>query len=452
MDKVDVQAWLKREVDEIVKLYENGKRGEALGAFSAVVGKGRFQNLVQEEKEAAFLKPLEVFAANWEEKEGLVIAGRIRAWKNDYLGAVEKFDQAIAIDAKYGLAYSFRGNACSNLGDKQKALQDYDKAIALDPDYAITYSNRGMDYSDLGENQKALLDYEKAIALDPEDANAYSNRGNCYSALGDEQKALLDYDKAIVLDPEYSDAYNNRGNAFFELGDNQRALLDYDKAITLDPNDAIPYSNRGNAYLSLGDKQKALLDYGKAIALDPSQADTYYNRSLILEEQVDFKEAIQDLDQYLKLETDPFWIDRAKARLVDLEAKLKHPTVRKVGALVEEIRKLLRFEGAEITHYTSFSAAKLMILDKSPFRMSEATFMNDPSEGTMLLGFLFKGKADPLDEGHFDGRFVGKPFFGSFVDASANMQDDLGMWRLYGKEYGAEAAGTSLTFDSQALV
>ncbi len=137
---------------------------------------------------------------------------------------------------------------------------------------------------------------------------------------------------------------------------------------------------------------------------------------------------------------------------MDLEAKLKHPTVRKVGVLVEDIRKLLCFEGAEITHYTSFSAAKFMILDKSPFRMSEATFMNDPSEGTVLLGFLFKDKADSLDEGHFDGRFVGKPFFGSFVDAIANMQDDLGMWRLYGKENGAEAAGTSLTFDSRALV
>lgn len=378
MDKVDdIQAWLKEELNGIVKLYLAGQREEAFEAFSAVVGKGRFQNLVQEEKEAAFLKPLKVFAAQWEEKEGLVIAGRIRAWMNDFLSAKQKFELAIALDADYALGYNFRGVA----------------------------------HSELGEKQKALLDFDKAIALDPESAAAYNNRGNVRSDLGDKQKALQNYDKAIALDPEYAAAYNNRGNA---------------------------HSN-------LGDKQKALQDYNKAIALDSEYANAYYNRSLLFEEDANFNEAIQDLEKFLELDSDAFWIERAKGRLVSLKAKLKDKSLEEISGLIDKIREALRFEGDQISHFTSLVGARYMMLEKSPFRLSEASFMNDPSEGKALFDLHKLPESFNVNIGRKDGEYIKKPFFGCFV--KAEMRDDLAMWRLYGHD----AAGASITFDRGKL-
>lgn len=480
MDKVDVQAWLKGEVERIVKLYEAGQRGEAFDAFAAVVGKSRFWILDQGEKEAAFLKPLEGYAATWEEKEGLVIAGRIRAWMEDHIRAIAKLDLAIALDAGYALAYNFRGAANSNLGDKHKAILDYDKAIALDNGFADAYSNRGIAYAQLGETQKAMLDYSMAIALDPEDTITYYNRGLTYFLSGNKEKALLDYEKAISLEPDFADPYITRGAAYFEMGANQKAILDFDKAIALDPGKALAFSNRGNvysalgewrkalldhdkaielipefagaysnrgsAYYQLGDKQKALLDYRKAISLDPIHALAFYNRSFVLEDDANFKEAIQDLEKFLELSTEPFWIERVKARLVDLHAKLQNKAVGEITGLVDKIREALRFDGAQISHFTPLTGARFMMLEKSPFRLSEASFMNDPSEGKALFDLHELPASFNVNAGSKDGEYIKKPFFGCFV--KAEMKDDLAMWRLYGHD----AAGASITFNRSRLL
>lgn len=480
MDKVEVQAWLQEEVEYIVRLYAAGKREQAIKAFTAVVARGRFKNLAQEEKEASFLKPLEVFAAKWGDKEGLVMAGQILAWRKDYLGAKEKFELAMALDPDYAIAYNYRGNAYADLGDNQKALLDYDQAIVLDPEYAVPYNNRGIAYynlgekqkalldydkasalnlefasayinrgnahSALGENKRALLDYDKAIAIDPENASAYYNRGITYYKLGDKQKALPDYDKTIALDPEFASAYNNRGLAYSDLGDKGKALLDYNKAIALDSGFALAFFNRGNAYSDLGDDQKALLDYDKAIAFNPEDANAYYNRSLVYEKEDKIKEAIQDLEKFQVLATDPFWIERARGRLVNLEAKLQDKFVREISGWVDKIREVLRFEGDQVSHFTQLTGARFMLLEGSPFRLSEATFMNDPSEGKALFDLHKLPKAFNVNAARSDGEYIKKPFFGCFV--KAEMKDDLAMWRLYGHD----AAGISLTFDRRKLL
>ena len=61
-----------------------------------------------------------------------------------------------------------------------RAIADYTEAIRLDPKYANAYSNRGVAYSDKGDKDRAIADFTEAIRLDPKYADAYNNRGFAY--------------------------------------------------------------------------------------------------------------------------------------------------------------------------------------------------------------------------------------------------------------------------------
>ncbi|MEM7038726.1 MAG: DUF2971 domain-containing protein, partial [Bacteroidota bacterium] len=142
---------------------------------------------------------------------------------------------------------------------------------------------------------------------------------------------------------------------------------------------------------------------------------------------------------------------RTKVKITDLEARIKDRRFLKISQFIDNIEDTLRYQGREVTHYTSIDTAKWLILRWSPFRASEACYMNDPSEGTALLEFFgddfpYPGDIEAgVDQKDFEPAFVKKPFISSFVPVSA--ENDLSMWRFYGKGVGDEANGCSISID-----
>lgn len=98
-------------------------------------------------------------------------------------------------------------------------------------------------------------------------------------------------------------------------------------------------------------------------------------------------------------------------------------------------------------HYSSLKNIKKLLLEKDvSFRISEANFMNDPSEGEKLLEILklHSGKKNAPSQFH------PKAFIGSFVPES--MYDELLLWRTYGKEEEHEGKGCSLSLNSEKFI
>jgi hypothetical protein len=121
-----------------------------------------------------------------------------------------------------------------------------------------------------------------------------------------------------------------------------------------------------------------------------------------------------------------------------------------IALLIDKISDLLKFSDRRVTHFTSLSTAKELVLGDSLFRLSEASFLNDPSEGTELDQFLQLPELSMVSkERLLDRAFLPKVFIGSFVADSG--KDDLTLWRMYGKEQMREAEGCAIAMETEKI-
>ena len=152
---------------------------------------------------------------------------------------------------KLAEAFNNRGISYRLKGEHDRAIQDYNQAIRINAKFAAAYNNRGIAYDRKGDYDRAIADYTQSIVLGAGDAAAYNGRGNAYFNKGDYDRALADFSEAIKLDLKYALPYNGRGNVLAGKGDLDHAIADYTQSIALGPNDPMAYNGRGNAYLNI---------------------------------------------------------------------------------------------------------------------------------------------------------------------------------------------------------
>ncbi len=367
--------------------------------------------------------------------------------KGEYDKAIADYTKAIELKPDDEDAYYNRGISWKSKGENDKAIADFTKAIELKPDDESAYYNRGVSWNSKREYDKAIADYTKAIELKPDYEEVYNNRGISWNSKGEYDKALADYTKAIELKPDYAIAYINRGSSWNQKGEFDNAIADYTKGIEFKPDNAIAYYNRGNSWNYKGEYDKAIADYTKAIKLNPEYSEAYFNRGYTRKNnRINLDKCIEDFEQYLRLISikDDLGVIVAKYHIQELREKIADTQLIEIGNITSEIKKLLLIRDGCITHYTSLTTTKILLLEEnSRFRISEGAFLNDTSEGTELFKFLNKQFSKANSDGLVAETFAPKPFIGSFV--AEEKHDDLNLWRFYGKENGTEAKGCAIT-------
>jgi len=293
--------------------------------------------------------------------------------------------------------------------------------------------------------------YKKAIEQNKEYATAYNGLGNLYLNLNDYENAKINFEKAIELNPDEAIFYNNLGLFYFNKKDIENAEISYLKAIELDPNYSNVYNGLGNIYSKKGDNKKAKNYYLKSIELDPKNSAPYYNLSNILYEEKEYKSAKSNYLKKVELINDEndYFVIKAKLRIEEIDNILESKQYEKITTTVTNIKELLCFKKGNITHYTGISIAKFLIIDETQFRLSEGAFLNDTSEGTILFDYLDFDTSTHNNCGPNAAVFSKKPFIGSFVNQTKN--NDLTLWRMYGKENLEEAKGCAITIDTDEL-
>jgi len=155
----------------------------------------------------------------------------------DFSGAMEDLNRAIALNDKFVLAYFERASLryrkmlveyedhkfadeirSAPLVPKAKTIKDNDRS--KDGDMAIGEKAFGTDY------YLIIEDLDKVLELDPHFVYAYYNRANIRCLQRDFRNALIDYTKALEINPEFADALFNRGLTQIYLGERKKGLAD----------------------------------------------------------------------------------------------------------------------------------------------------------------------------------------------------------------------------------
>ncbi|WP_148226443.1 tetratricopeptide repeat protein [Paludibacter propionicigenes] len=378
-------------------------------------------------------------------------------------------EKSISIDPYNSFGYLQRGGAYFQEDQFEKAFEDASKAIELNSNNAYAYNLRARVFVKRGENEKAEVEFKKAIDLDPNYVNAYNARGVFFTDLKQCEKAIEDFDKAVELKPNSAYIYNNRGIAWTKLDEDEKAMVDYNRTLELDSNYVFTYNNRGNLWLKLGEIDKALKDYNKAIELDSNFANAYRNRGILYFKIGNYDNAIENfqkaisLDEGFKFLEDKIKLAQEKINEqrqfnesnVEEEDKVeKSKLENEIENIIESIRDAAKSKVKMVAHYTKLSVADIYVKEINvKMHYSNAIYMNDPMEGKVFFDYLDN---EEITKAYVSGekRTETSVYLGSFLPAEENEgevshEDELVMWRTYGKdENGKEASGCNVVISS----
>jgi tetratricopeptide (TPR) repeat protein len=172
--------------------------------------------------------------------------------------AVDYFNQAIAKDPKYALAYAGLADAYALLPDygasptedipqsKAAAL----KAIQLDPTLARPHVDLGgIKMAHEWDFTGGETEFKKALKLDPNDAHAHERYADNLGALGGrEQEALAEINRAHQLDPLSSDISVDIGIIYIDARQYDEAIVACKKVTHENPTFATAHTCLASAY------------------------------------------------------------------------------------------------------------------------------------------------------------------------------------------------------------
>lgn len=210
--------------------------------------------------------------------------------------AYADFNAAIKQEPANAQYLNGRGRLCLDFNLHDEAIEDFEKAVKLDAKFAAAYANLGL--AKLLKFGVGLAEINKAIELNPTFAEAYYNRANYHRAQGDLDKAISDYTKAIAEHDTNARYYNGRGLVYFQTGAGRQAAKDFTTAIAQKPDFALAYLNRaltykkfpaaaadnpdaGFAEILVAQRAKLEADLDAAIKYGPNIADSYVERGLM---------------------------------------------------------------------------------------------------------------------------------------------------------------------------
>jgi adenylate cyclase len=158
-----------------------------------------------------------------------------RGTKEDNILARRVFEEVIALDPKYAIAYRFLsgthhadlafGTSKSPKQSIARAIELAKRAIAIDDSLAEAHGFLGFLYTLSGQYEKGIEEAETAVALDPNSADAHIHLGAVLHNAGRREEAIPIIKRAIRLNPIAPALY------FVVLGRTYRSLGRYEEAI-----------------------------------------------------------------------------------------------------------------------------------------------------------------------------------------------------------------------------
>ncbi|MEE2774103.1 MAG: sulfotransferase [Pseudomonadota bacterium] len=164
-----------------------------------------------------------------------------------------------------------------SLNKLELAIRHYDEAIKFNKINPSFFNNRGNALRDLRKLKEAKSDFKTAIRLKPTSSKYWSNLAKCYNDCDETSKALLCAKKALQCNEDNLEALNSLALASDELGHHREALKSYNRALAIAPNHSTILSNYGRFLFKIERLDEAIDALKRAIHFSPSLVEAHYN-------------------------------------------------------------------------------------------------------------------------------------------------------------------------------
>ncbi|MCI0415957.1 protein kinase [bacterium] len=195
-----------------------------------------------------------------------------------------------------------------------KAIESFQEAIAMDPDYALAYAGLADCYALLSNwgfwpakegYPKAKNAALKALSLDNSLAEAYISLATVKSSYEwNWKEAEADFLRGLQLNPNYATGHLWYSFYLLLIGRNEESLKEVQQAQVLDPLSLIINANRGYTLYVSRRYPEAREAIEKTLELDPNFAIAYEYLAYTQVQQKRYSEAVQSLRKALRISPD----------------------------------------------------------------------------------------------------------------------------------------------------
>lgn len=249
---------------------------------------------------AALLSP--TFVSAQINAEQVLTIGRNVLSMEDYMLAIQYFNQAIKAKPYMADPYFFRALAKLNLDDYKGAETDCTLALERNKFKSEAYKLRGFARQQMGLDSLAILDYNVGLDYDPTDKYFLFYKAVAQTSLNRYDDADKTFTALLRQYPRFEEGFTARGRLNIQRGDTVAALADLDHALSLSKSLINPYLMRAEIEWARKEWDKAGEDLDAAIRLRPELPDLYVNRAFIRYNSDDFFGAMSDYNYTLELD------------------------------------------------------------------------------------------------------------------------------------------------------
>jgi TolB-like protein/Tfp pilus assembly protein PilF len=201
--------------------------------------------------------------------------------------------------------------------DLKKSIDYFQQAIAADPNYALAYAGVADAYVFLpgytaGAPRdcypKAMVAAKKALELDDTLAEAHTTLALAIWYYDfDFSQANREFQRAIELNPNYATGHQQYGNNTLSALDRfDEAIAEGKRAVELDPLSLVINADLGMNYYYARRYDEAIAQLRKTLEMDPGYYYAHVNLGQVLAAKRAFGEAISEYQKARALNDDPF--------------------------------------------------------------------------------------------------------------------------------------------------
>lgn len=234
--------------------------------------------------------------------EQVLNIGRNVLSMDDYMLAIQYFNQAIKAKPYLSDPYFFRALAKLELEDYKGAEEDCTLAIERNKFKPESYKLRGFARQYLGKDSLAIKDYDIGLQYNPQDRYFLYYKSVAQTQLKKYAEADSTFRTLLRLYPKFGDAHAAYGQMMVQRGDTAQALEEISKAVELTTGNIQPYLLRAEIAVRQKRWSEAVGDMDEAIRLKPHEADLYVNRAFVRYNLDDYFGAMADYNYALDLD------------------------------------------------------------------------------------------------------------------------------------------------------